>query len=62
MVKDPTQDIDPSAGEPPRQDPQPDPDDPRKERIPAGPTPQSPNDEPIGNGGTDSPAAFPPHN
>lgn len=61
MVKDPRQDVDPSE-EPPRIDPQPDADDPRKERVPAGPLPQRPDDEPIGNGGTDAPAAFPPHN
>lgn len=60
MVKDPQRDVDPTA-EPPRIDPAPDPDDPGKERIPAGPIPQKPNEEPIGNGGTDAPAAFPPH-
>jgi hypothetical protein len=36
--------------------------DPRKIRIPAEPIPQRPGEEPIGNGGTNAPAAFPPHN
>ncbi len=67
MVKDPRQDVDPTdpeAQEPPRVDPVPDPDDPRKERVPAAPSPRGPggpDDEPIGNGATDRPAAFPPH-
>jgi hypothetical protein len=65
MVNDPKQDIDPSSPEPPRVDPEPDPDDPRKERVPSGPvppTPDRPDEPPAGNGGTDEPAAFPPHN
>jgi hypothetical protein len=33
-----------------------------KLRIPAEPFPQRPGERPIGNGGTDDPAAFPPHN
>jgi hypothetical protein len=33
-----------------------------KQRIPAEPIPQRPGEPPIGNGGTDEPAAFPPHN
>jgi hypothetical protein len=33
-----------------------------KERVPAKPVEQRPGEEPIGNGGTDRPAAFPPHN
>jgi hypothetical protein len=33
-----------------------------KVRIPAEPIAQRPDEPPIGNGGTDEPAAFPPHN
>jgi hypothetical protein len=33
-----------------------------KLRVPAEPIPQRPGERPIGNGGTNDPAAFPPHN
>lgn len=36
--------------------------DERKIRVPAEPVPQRPGETPIGNGGTNEPAAFPPHN
>jgi hypothetical protein len=48
--------------DPPRRAEDAQPEDPRKERVPAEPIPQRPGEAPIGNGGTDRPAAFPPHN
>ncbi len=33
-----------------------------KRRVPAEPIPQRPDETPVGNGGTNDPAAFPPHN
>jgi hypothetical protein len=33
-----------------------------KLRVPAEPIEQRPGERPIGNGGTNDPAAFPPHN
>jgi hypothetical protein len=33
-----------------------------KIRVPAEPIEQRPGEAPIGNGGTDEPAAYPPHN
>ncbi|HYG66463.1 MAG TPA: hypothetical protein VD838_02340 [Anaeromyxobacteraceae bacterium] len=33
-----------------------------KVRVPAEPVEQRPGERPIGNGGTNDPAAFPPHN
>jgi hypothetical protein len=33
-----------------------------KKRVPAEPIPQRRDEAPIGNGGTNEPAAFPPHN
>ncbi len=34
----------------------------RKQHIPAEPVQQRPGELPIGNGGVNAPAAFPPHN
>lgn len=59
-MTDPRQDRDDSEQDAPRIAE--DPGDPRKIRVPAEPIPQRPGEEPIGNGGTDQPAAFPPHN
>jgi hypothetical protein len=36
--------------------------DMHKQRVPAEPVEQRPGEEPIGNGGTNGPPAFPPHN
>jgi hypothetical protein len=35
---------------------------PEKIRVPAEPIPQRPGEAPVGNGGTEESAAFPPHN